>query len=120
MSHSIYVIDDETLFQDLIVDVLKGAGYLATSFESIPTALSQTLQSPPDLLMTDLMLGGELDGLSLIQKVRQKHENIKCILVTGYAKPEIAAKIKALKDCYFLEKPFSPDRVLDLVKVALQ
>jgi DNA-binding NtrC family response regulator len=72
-----------------------------------------------DLLVTDIKMPG-MDGLELLQKVKQKDPSVPVIMVTAYATVEMS--IQALrKGAYdMLTKPFEPEELLYRVKNALQ
>lgn len=60
--------------------------------ESASTALALIEQGNIDVVLTDIVMAGEMDGATLAKKVREKHPAMPLVLVTGYAnRPETAS-----------------------------
>lgn len=55
----IWVVNDSADFLDLMRDVLSDAGYAVTTFEGRATRVEEIAASAPDLLVIDLLLGGD-------------------------------------------------------------
>jgi DNA-binding NtrC family response regulator len=68
---------------------------------------------PPAVLVTDFDIG-DINGLDLIGDVRKKLPRLKCLLVSGTAKPEALAKHPVRPD-QFLAKPFRADDLIGAV-----
>lgn len=80
----VYIIEDEVLLRDLLCDLidsqmeLEVAGYSGDGTEG----LRQCLSLKPDILVTDLQLPG-LNGIEIIQRVKQDLPRIKILVVSG-------------------------------------
>lgn len=69
------------------------------------------------VLVTDLNMP-RMDGFTLLSHVNERYPDLPVIVMTGYDRPEIRAKLP--KDLVsFLEKPFSPDKLANAIIVAL-
>lgn len=116
----ILVVDDEAAERITLGEVLRLEGYQVTLAGTGEEALSLARkQLPPfDIAILDLRLPG-IDGLQLLESVRQISEDTIVILITGYGTLETA--IHALrKGAYdFLLKPCPVDEVLTAVRRAL-
>ena len=116
----ILIVDDEAAERITLGEVLRLEGYqvtLAASGEEALTLARQ--QSPPfDIAILDLRLPG-IDGLQVLDGIRQMSDELVVILITGYGTLETA--IHALrKGAYdFLLKPCPVDEVLSAVRRAL-
>lgn len=110
MNRILYVEDDAHLRHD-VVAVLASAGFEAISASNGREALDLCLRSPPDLVITDLVMP-EMDGIELIRTLRKTLPTLPVIAVSGglstganSARPFLNAA-KALGAAAVLPKPF--------------
>ena len=114
----ILLVEDEPDLAAVLIDYLLRDGFDAALEGDGAAALVRIRQSPPDLLLLDLMLPG-LDGLSILRELR-KVSDLPVILVT--AKVEEIDRLIGLElgaDDYVC-KPYSPREVLARVKAVLR
>ena len=83
---TILVVDDELKIVKLVRDYLEQAG-------------------PPDLILMDVRLRGQMNGYEVIAKIRQ-HSNIPVIYLTGGDQFQIDEKAKNTKPYDYIVKPF--------------
>lgn len=95
----------------------KGA-YQAEICGSGEEALKRLLETPVDLLISDLRLPG-IDGLALLERIRNFCPATRSILITAYGSPEVERRALALTDAY-ITKPFLLQDVLHEVERILQ
>ncbi len=117
----ILIIDDEGDIRQLISDILEDEGYTTLQACDSHAALDTLDGSAPDLIVLDIWLeGSELDGLALLKEIKERSPLIPVIMISGHGTIETA--VHALKDgAYdFIEKPFKTDRLLILVRRALE
>lgn len=62
----------------------------------------------PDVIIMDVYLKGEKNGLELAREIHRTDE-IPVVFLTASTKPEIVEGIRALKGCHYLLKPIDPD-----------
>ena len=102
----ILVVEDDKKIASFIVNGLRQGGFTVDHAENGQTGLSMALGSPYDAAVIDLMLP-KLDGLSVIEQLRQKKVSTPVIILS--AKRSVDDRIKGLQaggDDY-LTKPFS-------------
>jgi two-component system response regulator BaeR len=117
-SAKILIVEDEPKLSQLLVDYLQAAGYQTQSLSNGSDVVPLVKQTPPDLMLLDLMLPG-YDGLSICRDIRY-FSDIPIIMVT--AKTEEIDRLLGLEigaDDYIC-KPFSPREVVARVKVILR
>lgn len=115
---TVHVVEDETDIAEVLADYLRLAGLEVRCFGDGLSAARALQQSPPDLLLLDLMLPG-LDGLSLLRTLRQT-STLPVIIIT--ARVEELDRLLGLEtgaDDYIC-KPFSPREVVARVKAVLR
>ncbi|MFZ6745041.1 response regulator [Undibacterium sp. JH2W] len=114
----IFIVEDDVKIAALLKDYLLAASYQVSHEINGRLALEQIRQSPPELILLDLMLP-ELDGISICREVR-KFSQVPIIMLT--ARVEEVDRLLGLEtgaDDYVC-KPFSPREVVARVKVHLR
>jgi DNA-binding response OmpR family regulator len=114
MNEHVWVVDDQQDILDVVQIVLDDAGY-QTNIYLNSASLQQPMESPPDLILLDILLSGE-DGRVICQqlKSREQTRHIPVILLSAHFNAA-----KALEECGaddFLAKPFHIDELVNMVK----
>ncbi|MCB1433634.1 MAG: sigma-54-dependent Fis family transcriptional regulator [Alphaproteobacteria bacterium] len=121
MSADILIIDDEADIRELIAGILQDEGYETRLAHNSDAALAEIGQRRPSLIILDIwLMGSKLDGLDLLNIIKEKHPEVPVIIISGHGNIETAvAAIKRGAYEYF-EKPFKADRLLLVVGRALE
>jgi len=115
----ILVVDDEPSVTGSLELILSEGGFevlTANSFASSTAILNRT---KVDLVITDLRLA-DASGIDLIKHIKKDTPDIEVILMTGYGSLDITIEAIKAGAYYYLEKPYTSDRLLTLVDRALQ
>ena len=119
MPMNVLIVDDEEPVRKFVDRVLRDAGYKTAVAGDGPEAIELVSKSESfDILVTDVMMP-QMDGPSLIKKVREKWPSIKVICISGYAEESFRDKIGSWDDIWFLPKPYSLNQLAGLVKDAI-
>lgn len=117
----ILVVEDSAEVLELAVEILNAAGYRVTTAESGEIAariFEKTAPGTFDLLFTDLVMPGGINGLMLADRVRERDPEIGILLTTGYNEElVIAGPDRPQKDV--LGKPYRRSELLDRIRQAL-
>ncbi len=108
---NILVVDDTKLNLDILVDTLKDY-YTLSVATSGKRALSQALQSPPDLVLLDVMMPG-MDGYEVCRKLK-KHErtrDIPVLFITALSDSQAVVKGFTCGAVDYISKPIDPAEV---------
>lgn len=106
----VLVVDDDALVLAGTGALLADLGCMAARTDSARAALQLLEQSAFDLMITDFAMP-DMDGMLLIQQVRQSYPELTCVLTTGYA-----GRVDTLADSLLsLPKPFDRDQLLALL-----
>ena len=120
MSRHILIVEDEDAIAAFVATTLEREGYTTSRARTGEDALSQLFNSAPDLVLLDLMLPGDIDGLQVCRAIRQGGTYIPIIMVT--AKDEDVDKVIGLElgaDDY-ITKPFKTRELLARVRAVLR
>jgi len=116
-SETIFVVDDRQEVAELSRDMLEGLGYTVLVANSAREALekldSGELVTPPDLLFSDIIMPGGINGFMLAREMLSRLPSLKIILTTGYAATEEHAGDAARFEHEILKKPY---RLSDLAR----
>ena len=121
MIADILIVDDETDIRELVSGILQDEGYLTRTARDADDALNAVATRRPSLVFLDIWLqGSRLDGLQLLDAVKQQHPELPIVMISGHGNIETAvAAIK--KGAYdFIEKPFKADRLVLVAERALE
>lgn len=121
MSAHVMVVEDEPELAALVADYARAAGFDATVFGDGAAALAAALDTPPDVLVLDLMLPG-LDGLSVCRALRAAPATATLPIIMVTARVEEIDRLLGLEtgaDDY-LCKPFSPRELVARIKALLR
>ena len=116
---TVLVVDDEPLVRDVVTRYLERDGHRVLTAADSDHARALIEREPPSLVLLDVMLPGETDGLALCRWIRSASE-LPVILLT--ARTEEADRIVGLElgaDDY-VTKPFSPRELATRVKTVLR
>ena len=113
------VVDDEPSVTGSLSLILTQAGFEVLTAQSFAESTSILKQTPVDLVITDLRLP-DASGIDLITHVKRTTPDIEIILMTGYGSIDITIEAIKAGAYYYLEKPYTPDRLFALVDRALQ
>lgn len=111
-------VDDEQNIRRLVAYDLKAAGYETTLCEHGQEALSAALANPFDVMIVDWMMP-QMDGLTLVKKLREAGQTAVVIMLTAKSEEEdLIEAFEAGVDDY-LTKPFSSRELMVRIKAHL-
>jgi signal transduction histidine kinase len=117
---TILVVDDQRAARKLVLTVLQGSGYrtLEASNGEEALALVRERSYSIDLLLTDVVMPG-ISGRTLVERMRKIRPGTPAVLISGYTDHAMDSELPDA-EFVFLQKPFSPQRLLELVEETLQ
>jgi two-component system NtrC family sensor kinase len=109
-TETVLVVEDDAQVNKLTVEALQERGYQVLSASDGAAAL-RLIESAPkiDLLLTDVVLPGGMNGRELTETVRRKRNGIKILYMTGYTRNAIIHHGRLDPDIDLLTKPFTAD-----------
>ena len=121
MAHDILIVDDEPDIRMLIDGILADEGYETRGAGDSDTALAVFQARRPSLVILDVWLqGSKLDGLGLLEAFHGEEPAVPVVMISGHGTIEMAVGAIQHGAYDFLEKPFQSDRLLLVVRRALE
>ena len=117
----IYVVDDEQVIASTLCTILELSGYEASMFFSAESAWAAIQNSAPDMVLSDVMMTGEMDGVDLAELLAATHPLIKVMLISGHGTSSDPLR-RAQDRGFFPEirtKPIAPKELLSRIKTLL-
>lgn len=115
----ILVVDDEPSVTGSLQLILSDAGYEVLTAHTFADAIAILKQTELDLVITDLRLA-DASGIDLIMHIKRNTPDLEVILMTAYGSLDVTIEAIKAGAYYYLEKPYTPDRLFALVDRALQ
>jgi DNA-binding response OmpR family regulator len=117
------LVDDDEAVRTSLAEILSRAGHQVTAVASGEEALNQVRDTPFDLAILDLQLGGYVDGLRLLEAINWRWPDTAKVILTGHGSLDSAiAAIREGVDAYLL-KPIEAEQLrcaLDEVLISRQ
>jgi UDP-3-O-[3-hydroxymyristoyl] N-acetylglucosamine deacetylase len=115
----IYVVDDERSICDSLRGIFSDEGYNIETCLDAKTLFKKAARMPPALVLLDIWLP-DIDGLEVLNKLREEYPETAVIMMSGHA--GITSAVTAIKKgaSDFLEKPLNMDVLLEKVSNALK
>lgn len=120
-SETVLLVEDDERLRQITRIALERHGYRVWDAADAAGALRLWNQLGPSvqLLLTDLVMPGPMNGRELARHLREQHPHLKVILFSGYS-PELAGRVLELEPGQaFLSKPFAPEELLHLMRQVL-
>ncbi len=118
-TESILVVDDEEAIREVVSTMLEAQGFRCSSVSNGRAAQEHVKKSPPDLVLSDMIMP-EMDGIKLLDWLREFDPDVPVIMVT--AVHDISTALEAIRrGAYdYILKPFEKDQLFLGVRRALQ
>ncbi len=111
----ILLVEDEAivasfLSMELKLEDYEVCGYVATGKEAIQKAH----EDRPDLILMDIKLRGEMDGITAMEVIREQ-QNIPVIFMTGYSELDYTERVEKLQPLGCINKPVEVELIDSLI-----
>lgn len=115
----VLIIEDEAIVAADLQDRLEQLGYEVIGTASNgPDALRLLSRDLPDIILSDIMIQGEMDGTQVALRVRELYQ-IPVIFLTAYSSESVVARAKAAGPFGYLLKPFEERELQITIDMAL-
>lgn len=115
----IVIVEDEALIADHIAGILEGADYeVLEIFDEAEPLFSFLNKQLPDVLLLDINLNGDLDGVDIAHEINQKYQ-LPIIFLTSNTDKRTVERVKRTMPVSFIAKPYTAEGLLSNVDVAM-
>ena len=116
---TILVVDDEENILETLRGILEDEGYKVVTASSGEQAIASYPEVSPDIVLMDVWMPG-IDGIETLKALKKIDQDISVIMISGHSNIDTAVHALKLGAYDFLEKPLSLNKVLILIKRALE
>src|SRR5579884_4007832 len=121
MPHEILIVDDEPDIRLLVEGILRDEGYETRQAGDSDQALAAFRARRPSLVILDVWLqGSRLDGIGILEAMHSEEPQVPVVMISGHGTIETAVAAIQRGAYDFIEKPFQADRLLLVVRRALE
>ena len=121
MASDILIVDDEADIRELVAGILQDEGHGTRTARDSEDALTAVVARRPNLVFLDIWLqGSRLDGLQLLDSLKQQHPELPIVMISGHGNIETAVSAIKRGAYDFIEKPFQADRLILVAERALE
>lgn len=118
-SAKILIVEDEAIIARDLQNRLENQGYLVTGAVATGAdAIRKAGTDSPDLVLMDIVLLGEMDGIEAADRIRSLY-NIPVVYVTAYADERVLERAKLTEPFGYILKPFDDRELRSIIEMAL-
>lgn len=115
----VFIVEDEPLIAADIEMNLEELGYTVTGqADNAMDAIADIATSKPDIVLLDISIEGDLDGVQVAEKINEKFQ-IPFIFITSHADKGTIERVKQTKPAGFIVKPFDEGDLRSNIEIAL-
>jgi len=115
----VMIVDDEKIVRESLYFWFENAGYRVETAASGFQALERLETDPFDIMFVDIKMPG-MDGIELLEKIKQDYPETIVIIITAYGSIESAIKAMQAGASDYLLKPFKPDYLSLVMEKVMQ
>ncbi len=115
----VLIVEDEVAHGEAILEALERSNYACHLVDTGQAAIESIRQRPPDVVITDYKLGGEVNGMNVLRETKRMSPESEVILITAYGSESLARDALSQDGEYraydYLIKPIDIDVLRDKV-----
>jgi len=116
----ILVVEDELIVAMNIESKLQELGYeVIDVVDNGKDAIDRALETKPDLILMDIVLKGEMDGIEVVRRINSTMD-VPVIYLTAYSDDEVIQRAKRTEPYGYILKPFKKGEIKATIEIALQ
>ncbi len=118
-NETILVVEDDPFVRGYAVTTVAELGYRVLVAENGADALAKLEKETPDLLFTDVVMPGGINGWQLAQRARERHPGLKVLLTSGYPRETLTMRGIVSEGERVLNKPYRKKDLAEHLRRAL-
>ncbi|HTT79631.1 MAG TPA: response regulator [Stellaceae bacterium] len=116
---TLLVVEDNAGLRRVVARQLRDLGYRILESDHAAAALAILEHEPVDLLLTDIVMPGGIDGVELVRSVLERWPTLKIVLTSGFPHARIDENGSVFAGLPLLSKPYSKDELASVLRTAL-
>lgn len=116
---TVCLVDDDADMRAATTQWLELAGYQVKAYCDAPSALAQLTPDMVGVVVTDVKMP-KMDGMAFLARLNNLDQDLPVVLVTAHGDVQLAVKAMRQGAYDFVEKPFEPERLLDIIQRACE
>lgn len=108
----ILIVEDDPLIREFVVEALRDEGYDVIHAGTGEEALAWCKKRIADVLVTDIMLPGKVDGWEIAERCREHDPNLPVVYATAFSPVEA----RPVPGSLVLQKPYQPEDLVQAVR----
>ncbi|MBA7698928.1 Regulator of RpoS [subsurface metagenome] len=118
-TQKVLVIDDEEIVLESIQKILSNESFDVDLTANSRQGLDWAVNREYDIVLTDIRMPG-IGGMRILRDIKRSKPSLPVLIITGYATVQSAVGAMKLGASDYIEKPFTPDMLLNSIKKALE
>lgn len=118
-SFTVLIVDDDEASRELMLEALRRSGYRLLEADSAEKALEILARERPDLVVTDVQMGG-MSGIELVRQINARRPEVLVVVVTAFTNSEVTIEAIRSGAFDFIPKPFQVDRLRQVIRNAVE
>ena len=115
----IMIVDDDATIQMELEEYLTHMNFTVVgTADTGEGAIEMARETDPDLILMDINLPGEMDGISAGQKIKEEMD-VAVVFITGFGDPEYIERAKRVEPFGYVMKPFDEREINGVIEIAL-
>lgn len=120
MGKRVLIVDNAAFMRMMLRDTLKKAGYeIAGECSNCAEGLKQALLLAPDVVISEIVTGGDMDGIEMTKRILKEKPTTAVIICSGMRQEAMQLEVFKAGAKGFIGKPFQSETVLYKVREAL-
>ncbi len=107
---SLLIVEDDKPFLTRLARAMEGRGFIVDTAESVEEAVAKARAKPPAYAVVDMRLA-DGNGLDVVAAIREKRQDARAIILTGYGNIATAVTAVKLGAVDYLSKPADADEI---------
>jgi hypothetical protein len=115
----ILLVEDEEAVRNATCRLLERRGYVVSAVPDGDAAIRAAASDEFDLVLTDVLLPGGMNGREVAEHLRGDHPDVAVVYMTGHSRDILEGVGLDLEELILIRKPFEEDRLLAMVRTAI-
>ena len=116
---NVLIVEDELIVAHSLQARLERHGYRVIALaRSGDDAIAAVSRERPDLILMDIMIAGDVDGIAVAERIRAEHD-VPVIFLTAYSDDETLARAKITEPFGYIIKPFETRELINNIEIAV-